>query len=143
MFTEKGAEGSLLVGFDMGLKKRGTGEIVRTIRPIFRTPDGEETFGQQHGTDTVRLVVVKAKKGYAVAGITVWARPFIDGFSVTYMKVGKDGLDKKHKYESDFVGTKSDGPDIVLGGDGRPLVGVIGREIGGRLLLGIGLLRSK
>ena len=80
-------EGSVLVGFEVGLGKWGNSDVVHAIRPIFRTAAGHETFGKQHGTDTSRVIVVKAKRGYAVGSITAKSMALLDGFSVTFMEL--------------------------------------------------------
>ncbi len=140
-FTDTAPDGGVLIGFEVGLGKWGANDVVHAVRPIFRSADGKESFGKQHGTDTSRLVVVKAKSGYAVGAITAKSMALLDGFSVTFMKVGKDALDVKDSYQSDWVGGKGGGPETVLAGDGKPIVGIIGRE-NGQLCTGMGLLRK-
>ena len=69
-FSDEAPPGGVLIGFEVGLGKLDENDVVHTIRPIFRIANGREVLGEQHGTDTSRLIVVKAKKGYAVGGIT-------------------------------------------------------------------------
>jgi hypothetical protein len=141
-FTDEAPEGCVLVGFEVGLGKWGTNDVVHAIRPIFRTAAGKEVLGQQHGTDTARLVVVKARRGYAVGAMTGRAMALLDGFSLTFMKFRKDRLDPKIKYESEWVGGKGGGIETVIGGDGRLVIGIVGHE-NGPLCTGMGLLRKQ
>jgi len=140
-FTDAGGGSTLLVGFEVGLGKWGPNDVVHAIRPIFRSADNKETFGKQHGQDVARLVVVKAKKGYAVGGLTVKSMALVDGFSITYMKVTNDGLSKDDHYESEWVGGRGGGPETPLGGDGRPVIGIVGFEDNSNCT-GFGLLRK-
>jgi hypothetical protein len=72
---------------------------------------------------------VKAKKGYAVGGLTVKSMALVDGFSITFMKVNANGgLDKSKRYESKWVGGKGGGQETRIGGDGRPVIGIVGFE---------------
>lgn len=135
-------EGGTLIGFEVGLGKWGANDVVHALRPIFRNAKGKETFGAQHGTDTARLVVVKAKEGYAVGAITAKGLALVDGFSITYMKVGKNGLDTKDTYTSEWVGGKGGMAETTLGGDGRTIVGIVGRE-NDRVCTSMGLVRKK
>ena len=141
-FTDAAPKGALLIGFEVGLGKWGTNDVVHAIRPIFRTAAGREAFGKQHGTDTSRLVVVEAKKGYAVGAITAKSMALLDGFSVTFMKAGKDGLDPKDAYQSEWVGGKGGGPETTLGGDGTLVIGIVGHE-NGNVCTAMGLLRKR
>ncbi len=140
-FTDAGGGTTLLIGFEVGLGKWGPNDVVHAIRPIFRSADNKEALGQQHGHDTARLVVVKAKKGYAVGGLTVKSMALVDGFSITYMKVTSDGLSKDDHYESEWVGGRGGGPETSLGGDGRPVIGIVGFEDNSNCT-GFGLLRK-
>jgi hypothetical protein len=83
--------------------------------------------------------MVKAKAGYAVGAITAKHGLALEGCSLTFMKVVDGKLDPKDAYESDwvgYVGTKRPGK---LGGDGTPVIGIVGRA-GDRDLNGLGLL---
>lgn len=141
-FTDAAPEGGVLIGFEVGLGKWFDSDVVHAMRPVFRTAKGEEVLGKQHGTDTSRLVVVKAKPGYAVGSITAKGMLLLDGFSVTFMKVGKDGLDTKDTYQSDWVAGKGGGFETILGGDGRLVIGIVGREER-NVCNGMGLLRKQ
>ena len=141
-FTDEAPEGGMLIGFEVGLGKWGNNDVVHAIRPIFRGADGKEVFGKQHGTGDGRTIVVKARRGFAVGAINAKSMALLDGFSVTFMKViGKDKLDPKKTYQSEWVGGQG-GRETILGGDGTLTIGVVGHE-NTNLCTGIGLLRKR
>jgi hypothetical protein len=138
-FSETAPDGGLLVGFELGLKKFGKNDVVRTMRPIFRVGD-KESPGQLRGTDTSRSSKVTARPGYAVGAITVKAGLTVDGMSITFMKIAPDGkLDPNDAYESAWIGGMGGGPPVRLGGDGTPVIGVIGKS-NNNDMTGLGLL---
>ncbi len=68
---------------------------------------------------------VKAKPGYVVAGMNIRAALGIDGFALTYMKLGKDRLDTEDSYEDPYIGSKGGRPSQI-GGSGAFVVGIVG-----------------
>lgn len=127
-FRDVGPEGSVLIGLEVGLGKFGSNDVIHSVRAIFRTRDGSEVFGKWHGQDTTRLVRVRAKSGYAIGGISAKSMALLDGFSVTFMRVGGRNLITGDSYESSWVGGLGGGRETRLGGDGTPVIGIIGRE---------------
>lgn len=125
VFTDTSLEGGLLVGVEVGTGKRGNADVVKAVRPIFRTGD-KETPGEQHGADLSKVVRLIAKPGYVVGQITVKSGAVVDGFSITFMKATNGRLNPKDSYESEWVGGKGSGAQAKLGGD-TPVVGVIGK----------------
>src|SRR5207249_6321765 len=69
-FKDLAPEGGLLVGFEIGTAPAFGRDMIRAIRPIYRTGD-KETMGQQYGTQLSKVVTLKAKDGYAVGGMSV------------------------------------------------------------------------
>jgi hypothetical protein len=127
-FSDVAPPGGALVGLEIGLGKWGhTRDIIVAIRPIFRTRSGGEVLGQQHGTDTSRLLRVKAKSGYAIGAITVRSTLVVDGLSVTFMRYNGHVLVPGNSYESEWIAT-SGGRTTRLGGDGTLVTGICGRE---------------
>jgi S1-C subfamily serine protease len=136
-FKDIGPAGGLLVGFEYGLGKFINNDIVKTVRPIYRAGD-KESFGEQYGTDISRPGKVVAKPGYAVGGLTVKTALGVDGFSVTFMKVTDGKLDPKDSYESEWVGGNGGGGPVKMGGDGTPVIGLLGKT-NGKDVTGLGL----
>jgi hypothetical protein len=141
VFKEAGPDGSLLVGLELGLQKFFDNDVVRAFRPVFRK-GGKDTFGEQHGTDTSRVVKVIAKPGYAIGAITVKAGLTVDGLSITFMKVRDGRLDPSDKYESDWIGGYGGGGPDKLAGDGTPIIGIVGKS-NNKDATGLGLLFKK
>jgi hypothetical protein len=137
-FKDAAPEGGLLVGFDIGLGKVGERDMIRAIKPIYRTGD-KESPGEQYGTQTTKVVTVKAKDGYAVGGMTVKHGGGFDGMSVIFMKVVDGKLDPKDSYESDFVGSDEKKPPTKVIGSGNTVIGVVGK-INDKDMTGMGLL---
>ena len=127
-FRESAPEGGFLVGFDVGYgyATSSNNDVVISVRPIFRVGD-KNTFGELHGTDIRRSVRELAKPGYAVGALTANATFGLDGFYLTYMKVVGDQLDPNDAYNSPWLGGAGGMPQPKLSGNGRLVVGVIGR----------------
>jgi hypothetical protein len=138
-FEDPGAPGGRLIGFEVGLSKSVDKPTVIAVRGIY-SADGKEVLGPQYGKAPEKPVVVKAKPGYAVGGLTGKGGLNVEGFSVTFMKVAGDALDPKDQYPSEWVGGMSGGKEKKLGGDGRPVTGLHGLESGPGDLAGLGLL---
>jgi hypothetical protein len=138
-FMDRGPEGSYLVGFEVGLGKFINNDIVKAAKPIYRSGN-KDTAGEQFGTDLSNVVKVVAKPGYVVGSISVKTGLGVDGFSITFSKLGADGkLDLKDSYESEWVGGKGGGPPVKLGGDGTPAVGFLCKK-NVRDVTGLGLI---
>ena len=130
--------GGLLVGFEVGTAPAFGREMTRSVRPIYRVGEGE-TLGEQRGTQLQKVVTIKAKPGYAVGAIAVMHGLGFDGISVTFMRVKGDRLDPTDRYDSEYVGSDEKKPLTRLGGDGTPVVGIVGKT-NARDLTGMGLL---
>jgi hypothetical protein len=124
-FENKGSDGALLAGFEVTYFDYW----VKTVRPYYRTQDGVapgtvvgNTRGGRGGP------TVLAKDGYAVGGIVAKGGRRLDGFRLVFMRVQGDRLDPADHYESEWLGFPGGGPETLLGGDGRPVVGLHGRS---------------
>jgi S1-C subfamily serine protease len=137
-FKDAAPNGGLLVGFEVGTARAFGREMTRSVRPIYRAGDAE-TFGEQRGTQLQNVVTIKAKPGYAVGAISVMHGLGFDGIAVTFMKVKGDRLDPADRYESEYVGSDEKKPLTRLGGDGTPVIGIVGKT-NARDLTGLGLL---
>ena len=122
-------EGALLIGFEAGLGKFATFDIIDYLRPIYLTARGEK-FGRPIGQPTPRIETVKAKPGYAVGAIAVQGRGVLDGFSLTFRKIGKYGLKRQGEYRSNWLPGRLSGRGEVVDGDGAFVIGVCGRALG-------------
>ncbi len=117
-------EGGVLIGFEVGLGKFTTNDIVKSLRPIYWTKDGEK-LGTWHGSVPAAPVTVKAKPGYVVSAISVRAALTLDALTLTFAKLGKNGLDLRDTYNSEPVGGNGGRPSSI-GGKGALFVGATG-----------------
>jgi len=130
-----------VVGFDVGYGDFFGNPVIWAIRPIYQTPAGRTpgtTAGvPKQGTKPTR---VEAKPGYAVGSISVRAGAGIDGFSVTFMQIEGDHLNPEKSYKSAWIGGRGGAPPRDLGGDGAPIVGIVGRTNDDNRVIGLGLV---
>ena len=120
---ERAPEGGLLIGLEITLGKFFDRDVVQSLRPIYRTPKGEEVKGRQYGTPKGQVFIAKAKAGYAVGGVKLRRGLLIDGLSVIFMKTKGDTLDRRNAYRTVWIGNKIGGSPSTLAGDGTPVVG--------------------
>jgi hypothetical protein len=126
-FQEFAPEGALLVGIEIGLAKFNSIEMIHAVRPVFRAGE-KDILGQQQGTNWTNVKRLVAKPGYAVGLMTVKSGANADGLSLTFMRIKGDRLDPKDAYESEWIGDSRQGGRTVLGGEGRPVVGLHGSK---------------
>jgi len=138
-FSETRGDGAMLIGFQVGLGKFVRQTVVHSIRPIYRTSQGEVS-GQLYGISTNTPIVVKAKPGYAVGGISVKGGLNINGFSATFMRINGDALDPSDSYTSDWMGGTQGASETPLAGTGAPVAGIFGRLNPQHTLGGLGLM---
>lgn len=141
-FRELPKDGAILVGFELGIGRGYSRHAsIKAVRPIYKVSGGNTRQGQIRGvvkTEYVRgrlyrtqvedSVKVVAKHGYAVGGITVANRSDLGGLSVRFMKITGDRLDPADAYDSDWIGVPAADRKTYLGGEGEPVIGIIGRE---------------
>ncbi|HEV3260675.1 MAG TPA: hypothetical protein VG013_27725, partial [Gemmataceae bacterium] len=128
----------LLVGFEVHPAKDADGkQFIAGIAPVYATTpaDGHEPV---HGkTDGPRSRIVGGA-GDAVAGIVAQGEGKIYGFQVIFMRSQGLQLDRRARSESPWVGGHG-GKEVILGGDGSPVVGIYGN--GSDALERVGLIR--
>jgi hypothetical protein len=117
-------EGGVLIGFQVGLGKFTNNDIVKSLRPIYLTKKGEK-FGNWQGPAPAAPVTIKAKPGYVVSSIIVRSALALDALTLTFAKLGKEGLDLSDTYNSEQVGGNGGRPAEVSG-KGALFVGVTG-----------------
>jgi hypothetical protein len=123
-----------LVGIDVGLGAVNWIPIVRSVAPVFRSPE-HFASGPRNGARDLKTQRLLAKDGYAVGGLLVAAADErLAGLAVVFLRKRDDGrLDPDDGYVSPWIGRAGDdpaspcGPVVVLGCDGRPVAGLIGR----------------
>ena len=138
VFRDLAPEGGHLVGLELGVAALGTTQNIRGVRPIYLTGD-KESLGNQYGTQFQRTVTLRAKAGYAIGAVTVTTFAAAEGLSVTYMKIGKNGLDTTSTYESEWVGFSDKRKPQTVSGKGKKVIGITGKHTD-RECVGIGLV---
>jgi serine/threonine protein kinase len=133
-FEDVPPEGAVLIGFEVGVGKfAGTRDVIDYLQPIFLTAGGEKR-GVARGRPTPQTRTIKAKPGFAVAGLTARGAIQLDGFAVTFMEMGPAGLKKDTAYASEWVGGRDAAPvEQTVGGDGSLAVGICGRMVHDRM----------
>jgi hypothetical protein len=86
---------------------------------------------------------VSAKPGYAVGGLTVRTKRYVNAVRVVFMKIKPDGaLDPNDSYTSDWLGADPAGAkETTLSGDGRPVIGLNCKQ--GAILNALALVLGK
>jgi hypothetical protein len=142
-FTEVPPEGALLIGFEFGLGRWEPNDVIHSIRAIYLSEKGE-SLGEVHGKPTDRLMIVKAKPGYAVGAVSLNTHLLIDGMRITFMRIDRKYLDADQSYweKAATIGEKA-GDGTAIGGGGALVIGICGKD-DGRVCNAFGLvLRGK
>ena len=128
-YREERKDGAVLIGFETGFGKVFSTDIITYLRPIWLTSRGEE-FGTAYGRAQGPLTTVKAQNGYAVGGIVVAGGGALEGFCLTFMRIGTKGLNTRESYTSDWYGEADRRPsaNAMWSGDGSFVVGLHGKR---------------
>ncbi len=134
-YREYREDGAILVGFELGLGKAGTTDVISALRPIWLTATGEKVGIGYGWTDNV--ITVKARDGYAIGGIVVAGGGALEGVAFTFMKRGAKSLVAEDAYVSEWYGEQSrkPSPEAMRSGDGSFVIGIYGKRFdskGGR-----------
>lgn len=132
-YREYRSDGALLTGFEVGYGKVFNTVIIAYLRPIWLTARGEE-YGTAYGRSQTPMVVVKAREGYAVGGIAVAGGGALEGFALTFMRIGPKHLLVDDAYISDWYGepTRRMRPESSKAGDGSFVIGLFGKRFDDR-----------
>ncbi|HEV3435710.1 MAG TPA: hypothetical protein VG122_00025 [Gemmata sp.] len=135
-YREQREDGAILVGFDVGFGKVFNTDIIAYLRPIWLTARGEE-YGTAYGRTPGPIATVKAQSGYAIGGIMIAGGGALEGFCLTFMRIGTKSLNANDVYTSDWYGerTRRPRPEAMRSGDGGFVVGFYGKRFddkGGR-----------
>jgi predicted Zn finger-like uncharacterized protein len=131
-------DGGVLIGFEVGYGKFLNNATINALRPIYRTKDGEK-MGPWHGPAPASPATFKAKAGYVVGGMKVGSSINLDGFSLTFTRLGNDGLDLKDSYTSEWAGGSGQ-RQATIGGQGALFVGITGHLNHERIPCALGLI---
>jgi hypothetical protein len=123
------SDGAILIGFEVGLGKVFNTDIINYLRPIWLGPKGER-FGTAYGKKPASVTTVKAKDGYALAGVVVAGGGALEGICFTFMRKKGKSLDVTDAYTSDWFGEqrRKPSPNRLRAGDGSTVVGIHGKR---------------
>ena len=126
--SEMPTKPGILIGLDVWPGTRDkTVQYVRGVRPIFLCNDGHEYFGKQVGYVGTGSVKLKAKPGYAVAGMKVHTDfGELSGISLVFAKITDTGLDMSETEESKYLGHNDPNTARKVVCNGEPILGVHG-----------------
>jgi hypothetical protein len=109
---------------------------LKEVKPLFNR---EERPVDWRG---IPLSTVIAKDGYAIGGLIVDADQYVHAIKVVFMRENGPELDSGNSYESDWLSTPTGQKPVMLGGDGRAVLGLKTKQ--GIVLDGLGvILRAK
>jgi hypothetical protein len=123
-------EGGILIGLDTAFEKFGGNKlIVKSIRPVFLTKNGERLgawVGKDKG-EPPNPNITRAKNGYVVVGMNIRAAIFIEGISLRCAKLENGRLNLNDNYQTPWVGDSGKAGDSkMIGGPGVLAVGIHG-----------------
>jgi hypothetical protein len=122
----------LLLGLDYRLGEWGGEKCLATATAVFKR-DQPVAPGMSR---------VLAKEGYAIGGLKVRSKKYVDAVQVVFFRVKADGkLDPADSYTSDWCGEAADQPLKTLAGDGTRVIGLVCRQ--GAILDGLALVVEK
>jgi len=116
-----------LVGFRLTLGKhdRRRSAAITSIQPIYIRKD-QTVLGRVYGQAVGEVSELRARKGFAVGAIKVATGNRVVGLQLVYMRMTQQNLDPADSYADDWYGRIGPGTPSMLGGDGRPVVGLTG-----------------
>ncbi len=85
-------------------------------------------FSKPVGTRPARETICLAKPGYVVGGVIVNSKDGADGLQIIFMKKTDQGLDPQTSYTSQWFGYTGEGTQTQLDGNGKLIIGTIGRQ---------------
>ncbi len=133
-------DGGVLIGLQVSLGRFVNNVVVKSWRPIFMTKKGEK-FGKWLGRLHAPPITVKAKAGYVVSGMSIRTGLGVDGFNLTYARLGNTSLYIKDTYDSPFIGGTGGSPSSI-GGKGNLFIGVTGFLSSDRSPCALGLIAA-
>jgi hypothetical protein len=127
-YDELSTKPGILIGLDVWPGTRDkTVQYIRGVRPIWLCNDGKEYTGKTVGWVGTGSVRLKAKAGYAVAGMKVHTDfGELSGMSLVFAKITETGLDMGDTEESKYYGHKDPNTARKVVCTGEPVLGIHG-----------------
>lgn len=124
-FKEAPEGKAVLVGFEITQRTAFGGELIESVRPIFRL-NGQQKSGSRLGGDTGAPREVVARDGYGVGRIEGRVGLMVNGFKITFMRLDGETLDPSDSYESPWIGHDQGGSLFELTTQGKVIRGIYG-----------------
>lgn len=136
-FADEAPAGGALVGLVLAQGK-SWGGAVEAVQPIYQVGD-RYVRGQRYGNPGGTETIVLARQGYLVDGLN--ARAGLALNAVQLLFAAHESLEtEEDSYASEWVGVPGGSPTQTLA-EGRPVVGIHGRQV--PQSLGLGLLAAR
>jgi hypothetical protein len=117
-FRTVSAEAKPLIGVRYGLGQWAGQSAIGRLEPICL---GDDVTGQSDH--------VAAREGYAVGGLNVHAKQYVNAVQLVFMRLTDDGrLDPNGSYSSDWIGEPGTGEPQSIHSNGEPAIGIHGRR---------------
>jgi hypothetical protein len=117
----------ILIGLRGTISTIDPDAIVGSVQPLFRI-GYERREGAVQGVPGAHEFEVVARPGYAVGAIVAKGRNRVTGFRAIFMRIEGAKLLSSDSYESLWIGGRLGGEELRLGGDGRVIAGLYGRQ---------------
>jgi hypothetical protein len=125
-FRDLPGEAALLVGFEITYGKFVKNRVIQSFKPLYRSR--EKSFaGRTLGFPNGPSERIEAKPGYAVGAVDMRTGLCVDAMKIKFMAVTGDRLDPADSYESAWLGGTLVTHVATLGGNGAPIIGIVGR----------------
>ena len=129
-FTERFPDGGILVGLRTTARGDDGKDVIASVQAIYVTPDGVYHTGQVHGDTGVKAVETIAPPGYAVGAIDAQGGHLLETFRQRFARLTPAKLEFDDGFQSwTWVGSGDVDMSRVteLAGQGKPIVGLVGR----------------
>lgn len=113
----------LLRGFRYALTGEGG---LFTLQPVYSGRQ-RDTEGRRYG-GAEPSGQVTARPGFAVGGMVARGTDRLNAFKLIFMRISGGQVDSADRYESDWIGTRPGGEEVLFGGAGKPAIGIFGRS---------------
>ncbi|MEM7477879.1 MAG: hypothetical protein AAF483_23075 [Planctomycetota bacterium] len=125
-FKDLPEQPAVLIGFRYTESRHYASHLtIKAIQPIYLGREGE-FLGKWYGNPWGKPHELRAKSGFAVAGvISKWGNR-IDGMRLLFMEIKGGRLNPDSTCRSDWVGGLRGSPELLCGFTGNPIIGIHG-----------------
>lgn len=125
-YRDVSPEGGLLIGMQASLESNFGKPIIKALRPIYRTKNGEMMGPWIGKANPTNPLTTKAPDGYVVGSIDIRAVVFIEGFALHFVKLQGNRVDLNDTKRGEWLGGQVGNITKKIGGAGVLSVGICG-----------------